>query len=191
MKTEFIAIVIVLLTSCQPSDKQQMTRVDLENGLFTIGEMKDGVKDGKWYTILEKMNDTVTIELFKEGIVLHQTVIMSDGLRWEEKMADGKRNGPYELFQNDVKVESGYNINDTLNGWRIFYRPDGSIREKYDYNNGLPAEFFIYDENGNVSAHSEHFGKEPHIFQDSVGNEIYRIVFDRNQIDTIYNTTQR
>lgn len=188
MKVHLNILIFFLLTSCLPSEKQKLTRINLKNGIYTIGELNDGVKDGKWFTILEKMKDTLSIEYFNKGVLEHQTVIMSDGLRWEETMSMGKRNGPYNLFQNGLRIESGNNVNDTLDGYRIFYRPDGTVSEKYNYQKGVPEEFFSFYEDGKIRVRSTFFGRDPHIYLDTSGVELFRIIFREDQIDTIYNS---
>lgn len=187
MKVNIKIIIFILFTSCVSSESQKLTRIDLENGMYTTGKMNEGVKDGKWFTILDKMNDTLLIELFDNGVLEHQ-VVLSDDLRWEETMENGKRNGLYNLFQNGVLIETGNNVNDTLSGYRIFYYPDGSISEKYNYVRGEPVQFYGFYPDGKIKVRSTHFGQSPHVFFDTSGIELYRIVFSENRIDTIYNS---
>lgn len=68
-------------------------------------------------------------------------------------MIKGMKNGEWKTYFKNGRLASVENYkNDTLNGPRIFYFPDGQCQSRMNYKMGIQVDsFFFYSSNGKVS----------------------------------------
>ena len=182
-----IFVLLIVITSCTSSTKNELIRQEVKPGVTEIGRMKDGYKDGAWIFVTSKEQDTFKIEYYKKGIITGLTDIFT-GTEFEFKIDNGLKNGQYRAVENGVIIESGYYINDTLNGEQIGYFPNGDINQIINYRMGKFGEFKAFHENGQVKIKSDTFANGKHEFFDQLGEYLYTVNFDKGTpLDTVRN----